>query len=130
MNKSIESLHDELEDCVPPDESYWGPVQHRTQILPGMWAVHTAGHGGIWVHEKRLKLMPSFMRETSYSPGCWFEEDCDWCLPFVVFENEIREFSVDEHSLKTVESQHHQKMFARCHEERFHQWRAAATVSA
>jgi len=69
--------------------SYWGPVQYETVLCPGIHVVRTASHGGIVVDIDHLHKMPESWRYTAYSPGPWFEEDSDWCLPFVCFEAEI-----------------------------------------
>lgn len=63
----------------------WGVADHIEEIIEGIQSVSTAGHGGIKLDASRNRRMPPYMRK----PGGWYEEDCDWCLPFVVFEAEI-----------------------------------------
>ncbi len=31
-----------------------------------------------------LAKIPAPLRTTAYSGGGWFEEDCDWCIPYLV----------------------------------------------
>jgi hypothetical protein len=72
-----------------PTSTPWGHADQITKLADGIWIVSTPGHGGVYVNPRRLWKMPVFMRSTPYSEGGWFEEDCDWCLPFVCFESDI-----------------------------------------
>lgn len=67
--------------------SPWGHVQSQNQIAPGIVSVSTAGHGGIWVSEERLKAMPADVLATKNYSGApnWFEEDCDWAKVVLSF---------------------------------------------
>ena len=58
----------------------WGKAQSVTQVVPGMMFVGTPGHGGIKLSVKLNKLVPDYMR----AKGGWYEEDCDWSIPYVV----------------------------------------------
>jgi hypothetical protein len=62
--------------------SPWGPIQDVTYLGPDAVNIGTASHGGIWVQPEALERIPAAFRETPYSPGCWFEEDCDWAIPY------------------------------------------------
>lgn len=68
----------------------WGASQHVYNICRGVRSVSTAGHGGILVSPTMNAKIPEYMR---YSPG-EYEEDCDWCIPAIVFEKEWREWSL------------------------------------
>jgi hypothetical protein len=46
-------------------------------------AVTTASHGGLRVSLSALARMSEPIRQTTYSKGGWFEEDCDWALPYL-----------------------------------------------
>jgi hypothetical protein len=46
-------------------------------------AVTTASHGGLRVSPAALARMPEPIRQTAYSANGWFEEDCDWALPYL-----------------------------------------------
>ena len=63
--------------------SPWGPIQTITPLGPDAVAVTTASHGGLRVSPSALARMPAAIRETPYSGGGWFEEDCDWALPYL-----------------------------------------------
>ncbi len=101
-----------------PDYSPWGTIQAAAVIAPGITHVTTAAHGGIHVRLDLMSRMPEYMRSTSYSQGGWFEEDCDWCLPFVVFEALLRE-SGDTVVVKMLDDGEHLKTFAAWHPERY-----------
>lgn len=73
-----------------PKSSKWGQVDGATELAPGIWEVHTPGHGGIVLSLQRWNAMPHYMpRTTRYSEGGQFEEDCDWCLPVLAFADEL-----------------------------------------
>ena len=59
----------------------WGRVQHTHESIFGVMFVTTERHGGMWVHSRRLALMPESMR----SHDGWYEEDCDAALVVVAF---------------------------------------------
>ena len=62
--------------------SPWGKIQYTTAIAQGVLHVDTSSHGGIKVDRKFNALMPDYLRRE----GGWYEEDCEWCLPFVALE--------------------------------------------
>lgn len=68
-----------------PTSSPWGTVQGGKELLPGIWTIYTASHGGLWLSDERLDEMPEGMQETPYSLGPWFEEDCDWALVAAIY---------------------------------------------
>ena len=61
--------------------SPWGPVENCDYLGAGVYVVDTAGHGGLYVPQEILALIPPTVRETALSePGWplegWAEEDC------------------------------------------------------
>jgi hypothetical protein len=71
---------------LPPSEcdaSPWGLIDSVTPLGPDAVAVSTPSHGGIWVSPAGLARIPEPLRATVYSGGGWFEEDCDWCIPYL-----------------------------------------------
>ena len=69
-----------------PIETPWGAPYDAEQILPGLWRVSTASHGGLLVSEARHDAMPASLR----LEGRAFEEDIDWSLAILAFEAEYR----------------------------------------
>lgn len=67
----------------PGGPSPWGAIQTVTPLGPDAAAVTTASHGGIWVSASALGRIPEPLRRTAYSAGGWFEEDCDWAIPYL-----------------------------------------------
>ena len=63
--------------------SPWGLIDHLTPLGPDAVAVSTASHGGIAVSAKGLARIPEPLRATAYSGLGWFEEDCDWAIPYL-----------------------------------------------
>lgn len=68
---------------VPGGHSPWGPVQTVLPLGPDAVVVTTASHGGIWVSADGLARIPEPLRRTACSAGGWFEEDCDWAIPYL-----------------------------------------------
>jgi len=71
---------------APPregDASPWGRIDNVTPLGPEAVSVTTPSHGGIWVTPDALERIPQPLRATAYSGGGWFEEDCDWCIPYL-----------------------------------------------
>jgi len=67
----------------PGDGSPWGLIDSVTPLGPNAVAVTTSSHGGIWVAPEALEAIPEPLRATAYSGDGWFEEDCDWCIPYL-----------------------------------------------
>jgi hypothetical protein len=68
---------------APGSRSPWGPIQHVTPLGAEAVAVSTASHGGVLVAPTALSRIPPPLRFTAYSQGGWFEEDCDWSIPYL-----------------------------------------------
>ena len=63
--------------------SPWGAIQHLTPLGPDAVAVSTASHGGIRISLTTLARLPEPLQATVYSGAGWFEEDCDWAIPYL-----------------------------------------------
>lgn len=63
----------------------WGPSQTITPYTPWLFFVSTSGHGGCKVDAAHNRLIPSIARR----PGGWYEEDCEWSIPFVALGDAI-----------------------------------------
>jgi len=63
--------------------SPWGTIQSITPLGPDAVVVSTASHGGVCVSPAAFGRIPQPIRETAYSDGGWFEEDCDWAIPYL-----------------------------------------------
>lgn len=68
---------------VPGGHSPWGAIQTVRPLGPDAVAVTTASHGGVRVSAAGLARIPEPLRRTAYSAGGWFEEDCDWAIPYL-----------------------------------------------
>jgi hypothetical protein len=68
-----------------PIGSYWGAVQTAEEAVPGIWIVTTASHGGFILSDERQVAMPEALRLEQHS----YEEDCNWALPVLAFEEEF-----------------------------------------
>src|SRR5689334_23047785 len=63
--------------------SPWGPIQTVEALGPDAVSVATASHGGLRVSPTALARLPEAIRQTASSANGWFEEDCDWALPYL-----------------------------------------------
>ncbi|MGB3472091.1 MAG: hypothetical protein WBA51_14830 [Erythrobacter sp.] len=75
----------QFHSCELPRDSIWGTPQHATQLLPGIWEVRTASHGGIILSDERQAAMPEALRLDTVS----YEEDVDLSLVLLAFETEF-----------------------------------------
>ena len=67
----------------------WGRVQDAEELAEGIISYTTASHGGIWLSSERRKQLNydgNFLKTSE-----WWEEDCDWSVPYVYFRNDIME---------------------------------------
>lgn len=61
-----------------PKNSPWGKVQSCEEMLPGIYKVSTAGHGGIMVRSDMASTLSPAARKCGFREGGYlnFEEDC------------------------------------------------------
>lgn len=88
-----------------PKSSPWGRIQEKRQIIPGMFFVSTAGHGGIKLSPALQRRMPDYMR----CANGWYEEDCEWALPFLVFQQQILAETTAESCKHSIHRDEHAK---------------------
>jgi len=70
------------------NSSPWGAIQYQTVLAPGIVSCGTAGHGGFYIdqdHQRRLNWRDNWLKNPA-----WWEEDCDWSIPFYFFRKEIK----------------------------------------
>ena len=89
----------------------WGQSQGSVELAEGIVSYHTSSHGGIWLSKKRQKQL-AYSDNFLKNPA-WWEEDCDWAVPYVFFAEDIRKhgnaYKFDENltaALKTIEHYH------------------------
>lgn len=71
----------------------WGRSQDIEDIADGIRSVSTASHGGIQLSKERQQQLPGHAGDNNYNKGLtWWEEDSDWCIPFLIFQNEFKAF--------------------------------------
>lgn len=72
---------------------YWGQPQTLRDVAEGIVWVTSASHGGIVLSPERNAKVPEYLRKF----GGVYEEDCDWCIPFLVFTSEFRAFEGEDY---------------------------------
>jgi len=66
----------------------WGMADFATELAPGIISYQTPSHGGIWLSKERRKSI-HYKNNFGGTPE-WWEEDCDWAIPYIVFQNDIK----------------------------------------
>lgn len=70
----------------------WGQSDGQVTPIKGITLYSTPRHGGIHLSPERIKQLPQYVtKESNFSHSLtWWEEDCDWAIIAVVFEDELR----------------------------------------
>ena len=76
----------------------WGRADYAKDLCEGIGSVSTPGHGGIKLNRQRNAAIPKPLRRE----GGWYEEDCDWAIPFFFFNADLR--AVDARGVDSAES--------------------------
>lgn len=85
-----------------PRSTPWGHPDTMYRIAPGWVNFCTPSHGGYWLHPSRNTKVPLKYRQATFcGQGLkgFYEEDCDWCIPVLVFRDEFRAYC-DAHGLE------------------------------
>ena len=70
----------------------WGQSQHQETLAPGIVSHSTAGHGGIWLDDSRRKQLEFYRNHNFLKSSTWWEEDCDWAIPYIFFASDIQAY--------------------------------------
>ena len=74
----------------------WGRSDSQTTWAPGIIDYGTASHGGIYLNKERQAELPEWARVTNFLRTLqWWEDDADWCVPFLVFLPEIQTYAAE-----------------------------------
>ena len=109
---------------IPGSSSPWGAIQTVEALGPDAVVVTTASHGGIRLSEAAFLRLPDSLQVTAYSAAGWYEEDCDWALPYLAlgldaFEpNAVRAAEVRAAAVATVRRFHPEHVARLCAEAR------------
>lgn len=83
----------------------WGAAQHIEKEAEGIVWYSTASHGGYGLSEARLRAMPvEYARHTPFAGRGWYEEDCDWCLVWLSFPEDMRRAHGDKFERNMLEA--------------------------
>lgn len=87
------SLAESTENTIPKS-SPWGQIDGAQTLAPGIVTVSTPGHGGIHLDRKHSAIIKKLLGDSFKNfldSWTWWEEDCDWAIPWIVFFHEIKE---------------------------------------
>ena len=101
-----ETAEDTIIEERAPEHSPWGRVQDCRHLADGIEAVSTSTHGGIWLSEDRLEELHEILPFNLFTPFTrepqWWEEDCDWTIPAIVFAAEIDDPTMAEQATRKL----------------------------
>ena len=90
----------------------WGNSTSVEKIAVGIKFISTESHGGFWISDKRkqgmskkYKHIPTFVGKFNLNKnmgGHWYEEDCDWCIVYLAFEDIFKEYDGNEFENKLI----------------------------
>ena len=63
----------------------WGKADMAREFIEGVGIVSTSSHGGYKLSAARNEQVLAVGRRANG----WYEEDCDWCVPWVTFKDEM-----------------------------------------
>jgi len=67
----------------------WGESNRVTALAQGILDVSTPSHGGIHLSPERISQLPQGIKNF-VNDLRWWEEDCDWAVPYIVFKDDIQ----------------------------------------
>ncbi|KKN55604.1 hypothetical protein LCGC14_0580760 [marine sediment metagenome] len=102
---------------LKPTTSPWGAVQSTDVLADGIVSVSTASHGGIKLDADRQAAMP----EGWSKDGGWYEEDCNWCLPFIIFQADILAHG-DECAVRSIKNSRHVEILQDWHPDLYEEY--------
>ena len=71
----------------------WGETQSIEILSPHVQWVSTASHGGVVLSEEVQDIIPRSIVGFTCDRRFW-EEDCDWAVPFLCLPNHFKEWSL------------------------------------
>ena len=84
-------------------ETPWGQADSAEILAPGITSYSTPSHGGIHLSLVRQAQLPegidNFLHDLE-----WWEEDCDWAIPYIVFQYDIEKHGAEAHFAETLEA--------------------------
>ena len=79
----------------------WGVADTKHEEAPGVVFYGTPSHGGYWLSPERQAQLN--WSQNWLSSAEWWEEDCDWAIPFYFFREDIKKNFVAANSLENYE---------------------------
>ena len=84
----------------------WGSAQDAEELAPGIISYSTASHGGIWIDKKHQEQLEKYTINNWLGSSQWWEEDCDWVIPYIVFGAEIQKHGKAHKFIKNLVATH------------------------
>lgn len=101
----------------------WGMADSICVIAEGIRQIGTPRHGGIWLSAERQKQLPEGIELHNWLKSTqWYEEDCDWVIPFLLFASEFQQYYQREWQEGWEENHATAHRIAQRHKPAFYQW--------
>ena len=75
-----------MKSCI---NTPWGISDGKEVLAEGIISYSTPSHGGIWLSEERKAQLPPGLDNFLHDLR-WWEEDCDWCVPYILFKDDFQ----------------------------------------
>lgn len=95
----------------------WGKSDGQQTLAEGIVSYTTPSHGGIWLSKERQEHIPAGIKNF-LGDRTWWEEDCDWVVPYLIFQEDIRKhgtayaFEKNLESAKIIAAHYHKDLLA------------------
>lgn len=83
----------------PQIRTPWGQSQVIYNVAPGIIFASTASHGGFKLDRALNAQVPAEARKR----GGWYEENCEWAIPFLTFPEIFEEAHDEEQSFEELQ---------------------------
>ena len=75
----------------------WGTANIVEVLAPGIYSVTTSSHGGIYLDREHQDRIRAVRARNFLASLAWWEEDCDWSVPYALFASEIEKSNTPNH---------------------------------
>lgn len=81
----------------------WGFSDGKETLAEGIVSYSTPSHGGIRLSPERQAQLPPGLDNFLHNLE-WWEEDCDWAVPYVFFADDIKAYGKAYHFEETLQA--------------------------
>lgn len=87
-----------------PTVTPWGSAQSRQELAPGVVAISTARHGGVWISKQRQQQMPPALTKVAVpTRPAFYEEDIAYAAVLLAFPDALHAWA-EQMNMETDEA--------------------------